>query len=64
VSQVGYFAGATSLTGVVSTLVFSLLFIGFVNELMDDAGALSLLDPSLVHLSLFREEPVVDFPAH
>ena len=40
------------------------LLIGFVQELVDDASALLLLDPSLLRFPLFGEELVVYFPAH
>jgi hypothetical protein len=40
------------------------LFIGLVQELVDDASALLLFDPSLLHFLLFGEEIVVYFPAH
>src|SRR5262249_46023861 len=41
------------------------LFIGFVQEPIDDARALLLLDPSVLRfLLLFSEELVVDFPTH
>ena len=40
------------------------LLIGFVQELVDDASALLLLDPSLLRSPLFGEELVVYFPAH
>jgi len=41
------------------------LFIGFVQEPIDDAGTLLLLDPSVLRfLLLFSEKFVVDFPTH
>jgi hypothetical protein len=39
------------------------LFIGVVQELVDDTSALLLLDPSFLRF-LFGEELVVHFPAH
>ena len=40
-------------------------FIGVVQEPIDDARALLLLDPSVLRfLLLFSEEFVVDFPTH
>ena len=40
------------------------LFIGFVQESIDDAGTLLLLDPSVLRFLLFSEEFVVYFPTH
>jgi hypothetical protein len=36
----------------------------FAQELIDNASALLLLDPSLLRFLLFSEELVVYFPAH
>jgi len=45
---------------------FSLLslFIGFVQEPINDARTLLLLDLSVLRFLLFSEEPVVYFPTH
>ena len=40
------------------------LFSGVAQELVDNARALLLLNPSLLHFLLFSEELVVYFPAH
>jgi hypothetical protein len=55
----GYFAGATSLTEVASVF-----FIGLVQEPIDDARTLFLLDPSVLRLLLLSEEFIIDFPTH
>jgi hypothetical protein len=40
------------------------LFIGLVQELIDDANTLLLLDPSLLRFLVFGQEFVIYFPAH
>ena len=40
------------------------LVIGLVQEPIDDAGTLLLLDPSVLRLLLLSEQFVIDFPTH
>ena len=40
------------------------LFIGLVQEPIDDARTFFLLDPSVLRLLLLSEEFVIDFPTH
>ena len=40
------------------------LFIGLVQELIDDANTLLLLDPSLLRFLVFGQDFVIYFPAH
>jgi hypothetical protein len=49
-----------------SCLDFGLLalFIGLVQEPIDDARTFFLLDPSVLRLLLLSEEFVIDFPTH
>src|SRR5262245_32354185 len=60
----GYFAGATSLTGVSSALVFFAMFIGGVQEPIDQPGAALLHDPRGLGLLPILENFVISLVAH